>query len=259
MNKFQYTLPDCACFLGTCINCLTTQCDPSYYLSNRFERALELFRLVRGFPQFLALGARMSANTSGGRMRLVRTQNRRVSFRVYFTLALGFLGLFLVGTAWAGVTGTISGVIRDSSGAVVPGVQMSAHNTGTGLQWTTSTDDKGFYSFQALPVGAYDIEAAKAGFKGYKQSGIVLDVNASIPVDVTLQAGAVAENITVTSNAVHVEETSTQMGEVIDSQKITQVPLVDRDYVDLLALQPGVVPQASGTSGGTAGNPFVSL
>src|SRR5215469_12730900 len=146
---------------------------------------------------------------SGGRMRLVRTQNRRVSFRVYFTLALGFLGLFFVGTAWAGVTGSISGVIRDSSGAVVPGVQVTAHNTGTGLQWTTSTDDKGFYSFQALPVGAYDIEAAKAGFKGYKQSGIVLDVNASIPVDVTLQAGAVAENITVTSNAVHVEETST--------------------------------------------------
>src|SRR5215472_4626914 len=56
MNKFQYTAPDCACFFGTCINCLTTLRDPSYYVSNRFERALGFFRLVRGFPQFLAVG-----------------------------------------------------------------------------------------------------------------------------------------------------------------------------------------------------------
>jgi hypothetical protein len=196
---------------------------------------------------------------SGGRMRLISAQNSHVSFRLYFLLALASVSLFLVGTGWAGVTGSISGVIRDSSGAVVPGVQVSAHNTETGLQWTTSTDDKGFYSFQALPVGTYDVEASKTGFRGYKQSGIVINVNSSIAVDVALQAGAVAESITVTSNPVHVEETSTQMGEVIDSRKITEVPLVDRDYVDLLALQPGVVPQASGTSGGTAGNPFVSL
>src|SRR5215472_4968664 len=194
----------------------------------------------------------------GGRMRLVRTQNRRVSFRVYFMLALASLGLFFVGTAWAGVTGSISGVIRDSSGAVVPGVQVTAHNAGTGLQWATSTDDKGFYSFQALPVGTYDIEANKSGFKGYRQSGIVINVNSSIAVDVALQAGEVKESITVTSDAVHVEETSTQMGEVIDSQKITEVPLVARSFTDLLSLQSGVAPIASGLSGGTSGQ-FVSL
>jgi hypothetical protein len=191
-------------------------------------------------------------------MRLVRTQNSGVSFRVCFLLALASLSLFFVGTVWAGVTGTISGVIRDSSGAVVPGVWVAAHNTETGLQWTTSTDDKGFYSFQALPVGAYDIEANKTGFKGYRQSGIVINVNSSIAVDVTLQAGEVKESVTVTSDAVHVEETSTQMGEVIDSEKITEVPLVTRSYTDLLSLQPGVVPVASGLSGGTSGT-FVSL
>src|SRR5215831_1360178 len=195
---------------------------------------------------------------SGGRMRLVRTQNRRVSFRVHFMLALASLGLFFVGTAWAGVTGSISGVIRDSSGAVVPGVQVGAHNVETGLQWTTTTDDRGFYSFQALPVGTYDIEANKAGFKGYRQSGIVINVNSSIAVDVALQAGEVKESVTVTSDAVHVEETSTQMGEVIDSQKITEVPLVTRSYTELLSLQPGVAPIASGLSGGTSGQ-FVSL
>jgi hypothetical protein len=194
----------------------------------------------------------------GGRMRLVRTQSSRVSFRVYFFLALASVSLFFVGMAWAGVTGSISGVIRDSSGAVVPGVEVSAHNTETGLQWTTSTDSKGFYSFQALPVGTYDVEANKTGFKGYRQSGIVINVNSSIAVDVALQTGAVVERVTVASDAVHVEETSTQMGEVIDSQKITEVPLVARSFTDLLALQPGVVPVASGLSGGTSGT-FVSL
>ncbi len=160
--------------------------------------------------------------------------------------------------AWAGVTGSISGVIRDSSGAVVPGVQVAAHNTQTGLQWSTTTDDKGFYSFQALPVGTYDIEANKNGFRGYRQSGIVLNVNAAITVDVALQVGKVVESVNVTSTAVHVEESSTQMGEVIDSQKITEVPLVTRSYTDLLTLQPGVAPIASGLSGGTSGT-FVSL
>ena len=160
--------------------------------------------------------------------------------------------------AWAGVTGSISGVIRDPSGAVVPGVQVVAHNTLTGLQWTTPTDTQGFYSFQALTVGTYDIEANKNGFKAYRQSGIVLTVNAAITVDVPLQVGKVVESVTVTSTAVHVEATSTQMGEVIDSQKITEVPLVTRSYTDLLALQPGVSPIASGMSGGTNGQ-FVSL
>src|SRR5271169_1991739 len=63
--------------------------------------------------------------------------------------------------AWGGVTGSISGVIRDSSGAVVPGVQVAAHNIQTGLQWSATTDTQGFYSLQALPVGTYEISADK--------------------------------------------------------------------------------------------------
>src|SRR5579863_8196445 len=176
------------------------------------------------------------------------------------TAALSMIAFAVIGgqLAWGGVTGSISGVIRDSSGAVVPGVQVAAHNTQTGLQWSTTTDDKGFYSFQALPVGTYDIEANKNGFRGYRQSGIVLNVNAAITVDVALQVGKVVESVNVTSTAVHVEESSTQMGEVIDSQKITEVPLVTRSYTDLLTLQPGVSSIASGLSGGTSGQ-FVSL
>ena len=81
----------------------------------------------------------------------------------------------------------------------------------------------------------------------------MLTVTAALTVDISLAVGKVVENVTVASNAVHVEETSTEMGEVIDSEKITAVPLVTRSYTDLLALQPGVVPVTSGLSGGTGG------
>jgi hypothetical protein len=168
------------------------------------------------------------------------------------------LALLLAPLAHAGVTGSISGVVRDSVGAVIPGLQVVAQNTETGVQATSMTDTKGFYAFQALSVGTYDIKADKQGFKGYLESGLVLTVNAALTVDITLQVGKVVENVTVASNTVHVEETSTQMGEVIDAEKITAVPLVTRSYTDLLALQPGVVPVTSGLSGGLGGN-FTSV
>ena len=79
-----------------------------------------------------------------------------------------------------------------------------------------------------------------------------MTVNAALSVDVTLQVGQVTQAVTVTSTVVHVDTTSTQMGEVIGSNKMTEVPLLTRGYTDLLALQPGVVPVSSGMAGGQA-------
>jgi len=97
------------------------------------------------------------------------------------------------------------------------------------------------------------VAVSKEGFQGYRQTGLVLTVNAELAVDVTVEVGAVAQSITVGSTAVHVDTTSTQMGEVIGSNKITSVPLVTRGYTDLLALQPGVVPVSSTMAGGQGG------
>ena len=180
--------------------------------------------------------------------------DRSVSAHRLCAAILIILAMLIGGqSAWAGITGSISGVVRDSSGSVIPGIPVVALNTETGIQWTSTTDSRGFYTFQALPVGTYDIKADKEGFKGFLESGLVLTVTAALTVDISLAVGKVVENVTVASNAVHVEETSTQMGEVIDSEKITAVPLVTRSYTDLLALQPGVVPVTSGLSGGTGG------
>lgn len=158
-----------------------------------------------------------------------------------FLVILG--GVLLAACAvWASITGSISGIVTDPSGSVVPGVSVTATNTATGVQATVQTDGAGFYSFPNLSVGDYDIEVKQTGFKSYRRSGIHIDANSAIRADVKLEIGQVSESVTVSSDAVHVETQSTQMGEVINSQKITAVPLNGRDFTDLLSLQPGVVP-----------------
>src|SRR5271156_1943922 len=105
------------------------------------------------------------------------------------TILIIFAFLLAVQVAWGSVTGSISGVVHDSSGAVLPGLQVIAQNTGTGIQWTSTTDARGLYSFQALPVGTYDIKADKEGFKGFLESGLVLTLNAALTVDISLEGG----------------------------------------------------------------------
>jgi hypothetical protein len=160
-----------------------------------------------------------------------------------------FLGVFAVvifgsAVAWAGITGSISGIVTDPSSSVIPGATVSATNTDTGVKATVKTDGAGFYSFPDLPVGNYDVAVTQSGFKSYHKSGIHIDANSAIRADVKLEIGQVAEKVTVSSDAVQVETQSTQMGEVINSDKITSVPLNGRSFIDLLSLQPGVVPGA---------------
>ncbi|MGB6430717.1 MAG: carboxypeptidase regulatory-like domain-containing protein [Candidatus Acidiferrales bacterium] len=150
--------------------------------------------------------------------------------------------------AWAGVGGEISGTVRDSSGAVIPKVTITATNTGTGFAQSAATDDKGFYSFPSLPIGRYDLEFKATGFGPYRRTGVAIDANTALVVDAVLSVGARSEAVTVTDSQVHVETSSTQMGEVITGAQMTGVPLNGRSFTDLLALQPGVAPSTSITS-----------
>ena len=143
---------------------------------------------------------------------------------------------------WASITGSISGIVTDPTGAVVIGATVTATNTQTGIRSLIFTDKSGFYNFPDLSVGTYDLEAEQKGFKTFHQTKIVIDANSAIKIDVKLELGEVSEKVTVESQAVHVETQSTQMGEVINSQKMTAVPLNGRDFTNLLSLQPGVVP-----------------
>ena len=153
------------------------------------------------------------------------------------------LFLFLaIGLTWASIAGGISGLVTDSSGAVIPGATVVATDTQTGVKTTVTTDAKGFYSLPALPVGTYDLQISQIGFKTYTETGLVINANSALRVDATLSVGTINEKIEVRTDAVHVETESTQMGEVITGKTMTAVPLNGRAYTDLLALQPGVSP-----------------
>jgi Carboxypeptidase regulatory-like domain len=149
---------------------------------------------------------------------------------------------------WAGVGGSISGSVKDSTGAAIPRAAVTATNTSTGVRQATTTDDKGSYSFLSLPIGTYDIEITCAGFKPYRRTGVALDANSALIVDAALEIGETTDTVTVSDAAVHVEAISSQMGQVVTGTQMTAVPLNGRSFTDLLSLQPGVVPATSITS-----------
>jgi hypothetical protein len=155
------------------------------------------------------------------------------------------LALLLCGLVWASVGGSISGTVKDSSGAVIPKAVVTALNIETGVQQSVATDTTGAYTFPILPIGHYEVSVAHPGFKPYQRTGIEIDANSVLLLDAVLQVGEQTDAVTVNESAVHVETSSTQMGELITGAQMTSVPLNGRSYTDLLALQPGVAPETS--------------
>src|SRR6266571_2533511 len=175
------------------------------------------------------------------------------------TLVFLSLTLVLVSTVWASDTGSISGVVTDPTGAVVPDVTVTARNSSTGIERPVVTNTQGVYAFPNLPVGTYDLTFHKEGFKELRQTGLKVDVTAEVRLDVKLEVGAVLQEVTVAGAAPLVETQRTEMGEVITGSHMTEMPLDGRSYTDLMALQPGVVPTSSGEYGSqTSGNVSVS-
>jgi Carboxypeptidase regulatory-like domain len=172
-------------------------------------------------------------------------------------LSAFIIAAFAAGLVFAGVTASISGTVTDPSGAAIVGAAVTATNAETGVAIKQQTNGQGFFSFQSLPLGKYSITVEQKGFKAHRQTDLVLDVNSALVVDVTLQLGNTTEVVEVSSGALHVDTSNTQMGEVIEGKQMTDVPLVTRSYTDLLALQPGVVSTPSGMTGAFAG-PFIS-
>ena len=174
---------------------------------------------------------------------------------VEFLRSAGVAAAVLLGTltASAAITGSISGVVTDPSGAVVPGVTVVATSVSTNVQSKTVTDSKGFYRFATLNVDTYNVTVSQQGFRDYQQLGIKIDTNSALRVDITMQLGTVTNTVSVKSDALQVETQSTQNGVVIQDTKITSVPLNGRSYIDLLKLQPGVSPYSHSQDSSTSG------
>jgi hypothetical protein len=166
--------------------------------------------------------------------------------RIRFLLTLALVSCLAI-VVQADTVGSISGTVTDQTGAVIPDTTITALNLDTTVQQTTKTNANGFYNFTALPVGRYEIEILRDGFKPYKRTGLVIDVNSQLRADVSLSMGGQSEEVVVSDNAVHVETESSQMGEVIAGTEITTVALNGRSFTDLMSLQPGIVPMSTQT------------
>src|SRR2546422_1730872 len=139
-------------------------------------------------------------------------------------------------TVWSQVTAQINGTVSDASGALIPGVEVTATQTATGISRTALSNESGAYILPNLPVGPYRIEVSLPGFKTFVQTGIILEVNATRIVNAVLSVGQVAETVEVQSDAVMVETRATGVGEVITNTQILDLPLVGRETQDLIAL-----------------------
>src|SRR5215471_345692 len=149
------------------------------------------------------------------------------------------------------VASQISGTVRDSSGAVLPGVDVKVTNTDTTATRTTVTNEMGAYVFPNLPVGPYRLEASLPGFSTYAQSGIVLQVNSNPTINIELKVGQVSSVLEVQADANMVETHSNVIGQVIDQQRVSELPLNGRNVTQLIALFGAAVPN---TGGGLASN-----
>ena len=152
---------------------------------------------------------------------------------------------FSCASVWGAVGGSISGTVTDHTGAVIPGVVVVLRNIDTGIERTSNTNADGLYAFTAIPVGHYDIVVSQTGFKPYKRTGLILDVDTALKVDVPLDVGEQSEHVTVLDTAVHIDLETTEMGEVVAGKVMTAVALNGRSYTDLMALQPGIAPMST--------------
>lgn len=148
-------------------------------------------------------------------------------------------------------SGTVRGTIQDSTGAVVPGAEISVVHIETNDTHTVATDDNGSYVVPQLKPGFYRITVKKAGFKTPTLDQIKVDVQQIRAVDVTLDVGPTSEAVTVVGSAATVETTSSTISQTIENKRLVDLPLNGRNPFSLATLVPGVIP-APGSS------PFIS-
>lgn len=151
------------------------------------------------------------------------------------------LGLLLPAHVFGQSTAEIRGIIRDESGAVIPGVTVTSINEQTSLERTAMSDSGGRFNFPRLPVGNYRVEATLQGFRKFATPTLRLDVEDIRQVDPVMAVGTVAEGITVSGTSATVETVGGALSQIVDERRIRELPLNGRDPLQLQVLLPGVV------------------
>ncbi len=170
--------------------------------------------------------------------------------RISNCVSLNLLGVVAL---WgqAASTSQISGLVLDPAGLVVSGVKVTVANTDTGVSRTATSGADGEYTIVDLPPGGYELKAGKQGLSTYVQSGIVLQVNVNPQINIPLRTGSVSEEVTVVANAAMVETESAGVGQVIDRDRIVDLPLNGRQVSQLVTLAGAAVSTFNGANADT--------
>jgi hypothetical protein len=146
--------------------------------------------------------------------------------------------------AYAQYAGTIQGVVTDPAGALVPGAQVTATNVANGDSRSATTNAEGLYVFTALPPGTYDVHIKQSGFAEFIAKTVELHVSSTYDLNAQLKlAKAAGEQVMVEANAVQVQSDTAALGEVVEGEQVTELPLNGRSFKQLALLQPGVTPK----------------
>ena len=182
--------------------------------------------------------------------------------RMFYSL---FVALLLIAVpAGAQTLGTITGDVKDSSGALIPGATVTATNTGTNAARESVSNDSGAYSFPALPPGPYVVKAELQGFRTVTQA-VQLQIEATVRVNFTMEIGTLSEATEVTGVAPLITTENATVGTVIENRRIVELPLNGRNFLSLIALSPNVsaefagAGQAGDRQGGSRANQQISI
>src|SRR5262249_23669716 len=144
-------------------------------------------------------------------------------------------------------TATLSGVVRDSTGAVLPEVKITLKNAANGTSRSTTTDGEGRYKLSAVEPGTYEVRADRSGFSSEVKGGIEPTVGGTAQFDFTLRVGTVNEVIKVTDEAPLIETSKAEVSNVINETVIQSLPNIGRNFVDFVKLSSGVAPGRENT------------
>src|SRR6266851_9011054 len=179
-----------------------------------------------------------------------------------WALRFGFLAFFIAtlllspdsGRAQLS-TGSVTGIVRDSTGSVVANASVTLHNVDTTVQHKTVSNDAGNYVFLNLGPGRYALEASAAGFATKRVAEFVLAVNQTASIDISLQVGSQSEVVTISAETQQLDVSTADLGTVIATKQVNDLPLNGRNFTQLLSLTPGVAPVsvAQNSMGGRAG------
>src|SRR6266403_2023829 len=184
---------------------------------------------------------------------------RHIAFGIVASFALLFCAAD-AGAQASRVGATREGIVRDTSGAVIPNSKITLHNPLTNQSRTVTTDEQGFFRAEQLAVGTYEVRVEQTGFAPYRQAGVGASLGQTVHLDIVLAPASASEQVTVNAQPSLLDPSQSAVVSSVDQERIEELPVRSRNYLDFVLLAPGVSssPTASGASGSTplAGSGF---